>query len=181
MIDAVCADGIRHALAADGYVVALDVGPFVVAPIYRGFLVCVYKRSDVGIGCAIRIINSKSCSIIGFHPSLMDIVLDCRLSVLTLDASHVGKSVMVLGVLLARACVSPQVASYYVALVLLASCGQMVNAIKRAFDGYACAVLAIRTIRQDRDAESGKRIATALILCLDRDRGKRVETHAKVG
>ena len=146
MIDAVCADGIRHALATDGYVVSLDVGPFVVAPIYRGFLVCVYKRSDVWIGCAIRIINGKPCSIIGFHPSLMDIVLDCRLSILTLYASHVGESVVVLGILLARSSISPQVARYDVTLVLLARCWQLVNAIKRSFDGHACAILTILAI-----------------------------------
>ena len=43
----------------------------------------------------------------------------------------------------------------------------------------SCATL--RAIRQDGDAESGKRISATLILCLDGNRGKRVETHAKVG
>ena len=43
----------------------------------------------------------------------------------------------------------------------------------------SCATLC--AIRQDGDADGGKRIASALILCLNRDRGKRIKAHTKVG
>ena len=73
----------------------------------------------------------------------MDVVLRGRLSILALDATHIGKSVMVLGILFARSCISPQVSSDDVALVLLSRGGQLVNAVKRTLNGDARSVLAI--------------------------------------